>query len=161
MLEKKKEILYISCGKNISAGAVNACHKAREALAPEKQKRVTIYDGRGLSGVSTMLTLRARQLADSGKTIEEIVPELDKLRASILYYGVVPTMKYAKRGGRIPAFICDFSDSLGANLIMSWDPSEGKFKPFTFTLCCNGFPRAISEVQRTLESKVPVSRPPR
>ena len=156
MLEKKKEVMYISCGINISAGAVNACNKAWSTLSVEKQKRVTIYDGRGLAGISTMLALKARQLADQGKKASEIVPELDKLRSSIMYFGVVPTLKYAKRGGRIPAVICDIGDTLGANVVMKWDCDQGKFKPFTATMFCNGFPRAIDAVMSALERGIPV-----
>ncbi|SDD98124.1 EDD domain protein, DegV family [Paenibacillus sp. UNCCL117] len=67
----------------------------------EDKADVTVYDSKSASYGFGLLAVAAAQAAKAGKSKEEILELIEKLRAGTRIYFLVDTLEYLQRGGRI------------------------------------------------------------
>lgn len=98
LLERYDEIIYLP----MSSGLSGSCQTAA-MLAEEYDGSVHVVDNHRISVTLRQSVLEAKNLADQGKTAQEIVAylEQDGLEASI--YVAVNTLEYLKKSGRVTA----------------------------------------------------------
>lgn len=96
LLETYDQIIHIP----MSSGLSSSCETA-VMLSKDFGGRVLVADNQRVSVTQRQSALDAKEMADAGKTAEEIYDVLmsEKLEASI--YITVDTLKYLKKGGRI------------------------------------------------------------
>lgn len=99
-------VLHISISSRISACYQNA------KLAAQEVKNVHIIDSYALSTGASLLILKAHDLIKSGKSIEEIILELEKVKFNVNTSFVIDRLEYLYKGGR-----CNGLALLGANLL--------------------------------------------
>lgn len=99
-------VIHINLSSELSASHQNAC------LAAQMVGNVYVVDSRNLSSGSGHLVLLARELADEGKSPEEIVAALEEARAKLDVSFVLQTLEYLRMGGR-----CSGVAAFGANLM--------------------------------------------
>ena len=99
-------VIHINLSSELSASHQNAC------LAAQMAGNVYVVDSRNLSSGSGHLVLLARELADEGKSPEEIVAALEEARAKLDVSFVLQTLEYLHMGGR-----CSGVAAFGANLM--------------------------------------------
>ncbi len=99
-------VIHINLSSELSASHQNAC------LAAQMVGNVYVVDSRNLSSGSGHLVLLARELADEGKSPEEIVAALEEARAKLDVSFVLQTLEYLHMGGR-----CSGVAAFGANLM--------------------------------------------
>ena len=99
-------VIHINLSSELSASHQNAC------LAAQMVGNVYVVDSRNLSSGSGHLVLIARELADEGKSPEEIVAALEEARAKLDVSFVLQTLEYLHMGGR-----CSGVAAFGANLM--------------------------------------------
>ena len=99
-------VIHINLSSELSASHQNAC------LAAQMVGNVYVVDSRNLSSGSGHLVLLARELADEGKSPEEIVATLEEARAKLDVSFVLQTLEYLHMGGR-----CSGVAAFGANLM--------------------------------------------
>ena len=99
-------VIHINLSSELSASHQNA------RLAAESVGNVYVVDSRNLSSGSGHLVLLARELADEGKSPEEIVAALEEARAKLDVSFVLQTLEYLHMGGR-----CSGVAAFGANLM--------------------------------------------
>ena len=92
---------------HIAAGLSGTCESAREAgrVIEEKELpgRVEVVDGRTGAGGLGCLVLAAAEAAARGKSLEEVVAEVERTREGLDMWFCLDTLEYLRRGGRIGA----------------------------------------------------------
>ena len=99
-------VIHINLSSELSSSHQNAC------LAAQMVGNVYVVDSRNLSSGSGHLVLMARELADQGKSPQEIVAALEAARDKLDVSFVLQTLEYLHMGGR-----CSGVAAFGANLM--------------------------------------------
>jgi len=94
----------------LSSGISSACNNAK--LAASGVKNVYVVDSKSLSTGIALLAINARELANSGKSAEEIYELCTKRTKDVQASFVVKKLDYLHKGGR-----CSSIALLGANLL--------------------------------------------
>jgi len=100
---KGDEILYVAFSSNMS-GTFNNLRIALEELTEKyPNTKFTRFDTLGISLSSGIFVLRAKELIDEGKSVEDIVAELEDLKIRVNAYIIADDLMYLKKGGRLTA----------------------------------------------------------
>ena len=91
-----KTVLYISG----SSAATGTCQSAIMAKN-DSEGDIYIYDTYNFSFGAGIFVVKAAELIDEGKSIEEIFEELDRLKEKSILMFSVDTLEYLQKGGRI------------------------------------------------------------
>lgn len=108
ILETNEKILHISFTTH---GSCN-CQNAGIAAAEIGKGKVTVFNTLQMSAGIQIMVIHARKLLDEGKSIEEVVVALEKLRSKIKLQFMVEKLDYLRKGGR-----CSALQRFGANLL--------------------------------------------
>lgn len=100
------DVIHINISSEFSSCFNNA------NLAAEELGHVYPIDSRNLSSGSGHLALMARELANQGLGVEEIVAKLEEAKERLDVSFIIQTLEYLKMGGR-----CSSVAALGANLL--------------------------------------------
>jgi DegV family protein with EDD domain len=95
-VEDGYKVIHIGIGANLSGG-YNA---ARIATQDFKEDEVYLVDSKNLSSAIGLLVLRAAKLAEEGKTVDDIVTTICKLRDQINCQFTIESLDYLYKGGR-------------------------------------------------------------
>lgn len=90
-------IVCVHLSPNLSGTYQAATMAAREL----PDLRVEVIDSLGVSAATGLTALRAADLAEGGADIATIAADLDEYRTRVQLYGVVDTLEFLRRGGRI------------------------------------------------------------
>ncbi len=96
--QKGETILSIHVTSKLS-GTYASCVSAAEELKGEYN--IIPFDSAGGSMGISFLCRTARQLANEGKSVEEIVKRLEELRPQVHVILTLDTLEYARRSGRV------------------------------------------------------------
>ncbi len=96
-LTRAQHVIHISMAKNASQGYQNALE------ASATFDNVTVVDSGHLSSGMGLIVLYAAQAAADGMSAEEVLREIESLKARTKTSFVVDTTEYLARSGRIPA----------------------------------------------------------
>ena len=91
------------------SGTVNAANLAKQI---SEYDRVWIVDSEQAIITQRFLVQRAVSLREEGKEIEEIVDCLNDLKKRLVVCGMLDTLTYLKKGGRIPASLAVLGNML-------------------------------------------------
>jgi DegV family protein with EDD domain len=94
--EGASDILCITISSTLSGTYQSAVAAAKEASVP-----VTVFDSMAASIGLGMMVERAVEMRDEGKSLEEIVRELERIRDTALLRFTVATLEFLQKGGRI------------------------------------------------------------
>ena len=97
LLENGDDIVCFSISESMSTTA-NVMRLAARQM--EAEDRVNVVDSANLSTGIGLLVLEAAKMAAQGKTAEEIVAEIERLKPLVRASFVVDTLTYLYRGGR-------------------------------------------------------------
>lgn len=97
--EKGDEVLVITLSSGLS-GTIGAAEIAKQICGYDK---IAIVDSRQAIMAQRMVVEYALSLRNQGMELNSIVKKLEELRDHITVCGVVDTLTYLRKGGRIPA----------------------------------------------------------
>ena len=97
--EKNEEVLVITLSSGLS-GTVNAANLAKQMSEYEK---IWIIDSEQAIVTQRFLVQKAVDMRAQGKKMEEIVAAIEDLKKRVTVCGMLDTLTYLKKGGRIPA----------------------------------------------------------
>lgn len=97
--EKGDEVLVITLSSGLS-GTIGAAETAKQICGYDK---IAIVDSRQAIMAQRMVVEYALSLRNQGMELNSIVKKLEELRDHITVCGVVDTLTYLRKGGRIPA----------------------------------------------------------
>ncbi len=93
------EVLVITLSSGLS-GTVDSARMAKQIV---KYDKIEIVDSQQAILTQRMLVEQAVQMREDGYSLAEIVERIKKMRSEVVVCGVVGTLKYLQKGGRIPA----------------------------------------------------------
>jgi len=106
-LERFEKIICITITSKLS-GTYNSACQAKSLLGPEKGGRVFVVDSLNATCGTGLLVLKAVDLINEGKNIEEIVKELEKFTPKIYLYIMLENIKWLEASGRIPPTLANW-----------------------------------------------------
>jgi DegV family protein with EDD domain len=106
------DAVMISLSSQISKSYENAAAAARGL------GRVHVVDSRGASGMESLLSLYAVELAKSGMDAAQIAAKLDMHKLKYAAYFAVPEMTSLGRSGRLPKAVVALGSMLNVSLVL-------------------------------------------
>jgi DegV family protein with EDD domain len=97
LVEGGNEVLCLTISSHLS-GTHGGAQKASEKFPGES---VTVYDSQSAAAGLGMMVLHARDLANDGAAVPDIVAELDRWRRTQRLYACIPDLSHIQRTGRI------------------------------------------------------------
>lgn len=97
------EMLYVAFSSAMSGTFNNLNMALKELEAKYPKAKFVRYDTKAISMSAGLAVIIAKQLIDQGKSMEEIVAELDKVVPYINCSIIADDLMYLKRGGRLTA----------------------------------------------------------
>lgn len=114
------EVIVISLASGLS-GSYNSARLAKTSV---DEKRIHLIDSQTISFPMVLLVQEALNLRNQGKSAQEIVDILEEDKKKVRLLGLVPTLEYLKRGGRISAATAAIGELAGIKPILTLE--EGK-----------------------------------
>jgi len=96
----------------ISEQMSSTCNVARLVATHEEYERIFVIDSQNLSTGIGLQVLRACELANEGKSAEEIVADIESKRGLVRASFVVDTLTFLARGGRCSAITALMANTL-------------------------------------------------
>lgn len=115
---------------SISSGLSGTYNTLKLVGEGHPKLKTTIFDSRSLTLGAGAIIIKCAELIRDGKTYEEIIELLPKIRDSISVYYVVDTLKYLIKGGRIGKVSGTVGELLNIKPIISINP-EGIYYTHT------------------------------
>lgn len=103
LLKSGEDILHISFSSALSGTCATMIRVANELNETNKNK-IVVIDSLNASMGEGLLVLKASELKEQGKTIDEIAEEIKALIPKTCSYFTVEQLKYLVRGGRVGKF---------------------------------------------------------
>lgn len=102
------DVLVLTLSSGLS-GILSAVNIAKELCDYE---RIFVLDSHQAIGGQRILTEQAIKLRNLGYDVEAIIPELEQLRDRITVNGMIDTLTYLRKGGRIPPSLAAVGNTL-------------------------------------------------
>ncbi|WFF73826.1 DegV family protein [Proteiniclasticum sp. QWL-01] len=99
LLNHYDQILVITVA-SVQSGTFSVFEKAAQTMQTPG-KRIVVMDSKQNSGAEGLLVLKAAELIEAGKTMDEIIPVIEALRRKTRILVSVNTLKYMVRSGRL------------------------------------------------------------
>lgn len=106
--ENSEEVLVITLSSGLS-GTVNAANVAKQM---SEYDRIHIIDSEQAIITQRFLVQRAVEMREAGKTVSEIVETIEDLKKRVTVCGMLDTLTYLKKGGRIPVALAVLGNML-------------------------------------------------
>lgn len=103
LLESGEDILHI-CFSSALSGTCATVKRVAEELNANNKNKIVVIDSLNASCGEGLLVLKARELINEGKSIDEVTIEIEKLIPYSCSYFTVEQLKYLVRGGRVGKF---------------------------------------------------------
>lgn len=100
-LEKGFDVLHISFSSALSGGCNNICVGAAEVCERYPEAKITVVDTLDVSLGQGLAIMKAVQMKEEGKTIDEISAWLEEHKMEFCVQFTVDDLRYLYRGGRI------------------------------------------------------------
>ena len=102
------EVLVITLSSGLS-GTVDSARMAKQIVGYDK---IAVVDSEQAILTQRMLVELAVQMRGDGYPLSEIVARIEEMRSRVVVCGVVGTLKYLQKGGRVPASLAMLGDLL-------------------------------------------------
>lgn len=97
-INEGKSILYIS-GSSKATGTYQSAMMAKNELEGD----ITLFDSLNLCYGCGVQVVKACEMLEQGKTLDEVIYKLEQMRESLYVVFAVDTLEYLRKGGRISA----------------------------------------------------------
>jgi len=142
-LEKFDKVICITLTSKLS-GSNNSAVQAKKFLEKGDQEKVFVLDSLSASSGQALVVLKAVELAESGKEINEIVKELEEFIPKVHCYVMFEDPKWIEASGRISHLVATMIRELGKRGIrpvMTF--KEGILKPTRLKTGAKDIPTAL------------------
>ena len=120
-LDAGSDIIYITCSSALSGSYNFGCLMARELSEEYPEQKIYCVDSLISSLGQAMLVIKACQLKEEGKGIDEVYEWLLANRLCVNQYGTVESLEYLRRVGRVKASKAFFGNLFGVKPIILSD----------------------------------------
>ena len=146
---EEDEILVITLASKLS-GTYSTAVLAKNMFEEEyPNKKVTVIDTETGSIGQGLLIVKAAQLAEEGKSLDEIVNIIESIKKDVVFYGSLETLENAIKGGRINPLAGKLINALNFKAIIQ--VTEGVVKPIDKA---RGVNNSLKKVLEYVESNI-------
>ncbi|MFA5470598.1 MAG: DegV family protein [Acholeplasmataceae bacterium] len=85
----------------VISSELSGLYEAVKRTASEVNLKITAFDSKTLAYGQAYMVLEAHRLANEGKSMDEIIPHLEKIRDNDMIYFAVDTLLYLVKNGRL------------------------------------------------------------
>lgn len=103
LLKENQDILHIAFSSALS-GSTSTLKRVADELNQTHKNKIVVIDSLNASCGEGLLVLKANELRNQGKTLEEIKTEIESLIPKTCSFFTVEQLKYLVRGGRVGKF---------------------------------------------------------
>ncbi|MGL4912505.1 MAG: DegV family protein [Romboutsia sp.] len=146
---EEEEILVITITSKLSATYSTAVLARTMYLEENANKNIAVLDSETGSVGHGLLVVRAAQLAQEGKTLNEIIEEIEKVKNDLVFFGSLETLENAIKGGRINPIAGKIINALNFKVIIQ--VTDGIVKPVDKA---RGDNNSIKKVVESVSKKV-------
>jgi DegV family protein with EDD domain len=128
-LNNSENVICITISSAIS-GTYNSAIQAQKMFDEEKQKRILVIDSFNADASESLLALKAAEMSEEGKSLEEIKKGIEALLPKTFLFGMIESPKWLEAGGRINhalSVILSQMQKIGMRPILS--VKDGVIKP--------------------------------
>lgn len=145
------DVLLLTISSKLS-GTYSSAKLAKDMYDSDfSDKRIEILDTLNGSIGQGLLAIRASELISQGKTLQEVVDELEKIKEDVVFYGTLETLDNAIKGGRINPIAGKLINTLNLKAIIQI--TEGIVKPIDKARGTNNsLKKVIEYIDKDLES---------
>lgn len=115
------DIVYVAACEKQSQTIVKARRIAEQLMRKNEGVRIEIIDSLNASVGQMLVTLKACDLRDEGKSVEEIIKGTEAIRNNIIQFATVETLTYLSKANKINARSAMFGDLLKIKPILISD----------------------------------------
>ena len=126
MANKENPILHITMGANLSGAYSSAC-LAKNMMPADIQECITVYESGTVCGVNWAMVNIAKDMADKGHSVEEIVKVLDHIKANDRNHMLPQDFAMVQRGGRISEEERKLDPSLNIVPVLAFNEDKSRF----------------------------------
>lgn len=150
---EEDEILVFTLTSKLSGTYSNAVLAKTMYLEDHPKKRIEVIDTQsGSIGVALMM-LKCNELIEQGKTMDEILIEIEKYKKNIIFFGALDTLENAIKGGRVNPLAGKVMNALNLKVIIRID--EGLVKPIDKARgSVNSIKKAIDYVRTHVDNEI-------
>lgn len=120
-LKNGYDVLYVACSSKLSGSLNNGKLVAAELQDKYKDRKIICFDSLRSNYAEAMIAIEAAKKAEEGKTIDEAVEELSKIRLNYQTYATVNSLEWLKKAGRVKASKAFFGTLFGVKPIIVGD----------------------------------------
>jgi len=154
-LEKFEKLICLTVTSKLS-GTYNSAVQAKNFLPEEQKNKVFIVDTLSAACGEGLFVLKAIDLIDQDKQVEEIVKELEQLVSRVFLYVALKDPKWLEASGRISSTIANWIRKMSnINLRPLLGMKKGVLKPISIKM---GVKDVAEAIFKQLESKTKKSR---
>ena len=133
--EGDEHVIVLTIASALS-GTYSAALLAKNMILEENpNKKIAVIDTESGSIGHGQLVMKAAKLIDEGKTFEEAVDTIEKLKKDKFFYGSLETLENAIKGGRVNPLAGKLINALNMKVIIK--VSDGVVKPIDSARGCN------------------------
>ena len=122
-----EDVLIITVSSLLS-GTYSSAKLAKDMYEDKNSnKKIEVLDSMSGSIGQGLLAIKAAELINEGKNLDEIVSILEKLKNDVIFYGTLETLENAIKGGRINPLAGKLINALNFKAIIQ--VTEGVVKP--------------------------------
>ena len=126
MASAENPILHITMGANLSGAYSSAC-LAKNMLPADIQDCITVYESGTVCGVNWAMVNIAKDMADKGHSVEEIVKVLDHIKANDRNHMLPQDFAMVQRGGRVSEEERKLDPSLNIVPVLAFNEDKSRF----------------------------------
>ena len=108
-------VVSISVSSRVS-GTYNAAKTAAQRIG---KSRIQVVDSRTVSLAQGLIAIEAARSAQRGADLPAVLASIDRARASITTFALLPRLDFAVRGGRIPKAFKSLADTLRLAIVLA------------------------------------------
>jgi DegV family protein with EDD domain len=128
LMEAGDDIIFFGISSQMSG----TCNVIKMIGLEEEYDRLFVVDSANLSTGIGLQVIRAAELAEAGRTAEEIVADIESKKADVRASFVIDTLTFLARGGRCKALTALMANTLRLHpMIVVRDGTMGVTKKFT------------------------------
>ena len=144
-----EDVLIITVSSLLS-GTYSSAKLAKDMYKDENgNKKIEVLDSMSGSIGQGLLAIKAAELINEGKNLDEIVSILEKLKNDVIFYGTLETLENAIKGGRINPLAGKLINALNFKAIIQ--VTEGVVKPIDKA---RGVNNSLKKVLEYVESNI-------
>ena len=144
-----EDVLIITVSSLLS-GTYSSAKLAKDMYEDKNSnKKIEVLDSMSGSIGQGLLAIKAAELINEGKNLDEIVSDFEKLKNDVIFYGTLETLENAIKGGRINPLAGKLINALNFKAIIQ--VTEGVVKPIDKA---RGVNNSLKKVLEYVESNI-------